>query len=1047
MTPADLEARLRKIVPRLLVVAERHLTRILRRRIDRGQQTATAVDIPHVVTRAELDDDEAIEPRIRYEPPGDFLLVVDPGDLDVASLPDGEILRIYWRMLFGEAVFNALRGETIIPEQGTILREARHILEWDRRVPESASDQDVWVRFLAMATMRAAFMPDSVPIFFPALGNVEAIRHRLPASVDPDVILAATKPDGSAPAVAATDITTPAKVENPPSPLPASAPALSNFVRSAIENYQAKRFEQAATSLGNLVRSLAPLFEWDEATSQKWYEALWPLLPNAAKGHWPHAARLLFDLQTLVQDLSGELYAVDLPGYLLSRGKKPLRRPLTHARDLRIVRTLGSVSKHLDRAHLSGHDDHRLAHLVELAIEHEDASLRDVLGQPIKKALSSAGFVPTNTVERIARDAVVSELLDKICDRGFIRFGDLRDAIAKHNLKMDDLSGLVEWAEGDALLRADKILADTLDGIYHRGEIYLRYFHRISSLAFGNATGRWVTKFLILPFIGAFLTLEFTQHVVHGSIGLYRLLSKILTPKWMLAANPTTVPAETSDATAAPVGIEQTPVADPNGLFDESLNWIDPSEAARVFKEFTTSSASSEHAGPHLVTWPAILILGFFILGLLHWPAFRLAVWEGMKLVGRLLNSLFYTIPVAIWNSRPARAIRNHAISKFLYRRFSTAIALTLIVTLTLLFLGATRGFTVLWTFYSFVALSLFTNTPIGRRFEEGTAGAIAETWKLIHVNLIPGLIGWFVWVFRELVGVVERILYAVDEWFRFREGQTKPNIVAKALLGLIWFPIAYVVRFAFYLLLEPQVNPIKHFPVVTVSHKVLFTTIPTISKWLNVSEATVVGIIWCIPGVFGFLAWEFKENWRLYRATRSKNLRPLAIGHHGESIRGLLRPGFHSGTVPKLFRKARNGERRSEREGTRADRHKFEHELHHVSLSITRLIDRQMLSVLRLTDAWKDRVPVVHQVEITCQSIRADVRAEGATVPITFRLEGEEIRMDTAPVDALPWNEAQKNAWNMTLLGLKAYGAVAGTELEWLKWVNMVGAASPASK
>ena len=34
-----------------------------------------------------------------------------------------------------------------------------------------------------------------------------------------------------------------------------------------------------------------------------------------------------------------------------------------------------------------------------------------------------------------------------------------------------------------------------------------------------------------------------------------------------------------------------------------------------------------------------------------------------------------------------------------------------------------------------------------------------------------------------------------------------------KAFLGVVWFFVTYVVRFVVTLLVEPQVNPIKHFP------------------------------------------------------------------------------------------------------------------------------------------------------------------------------------------------------------------------------------------
>ena len=55
------------------------------------------------------------------------------------------------------------------------------------------------------------------------------------------------------------------------------------------------------------------------------------------------------------------------------------------------------------------------------------------------------------TVEEVARDKLVAELLDRVCDRGYLRIGDLRDAIARNRLKLGDTwTGFVA---GDALLR------------------------------------------------------------------------------------------------------------------------------------------------------------------------------------------------------------------------------------------------------------------------------------------------------------------------------------------------------------------------------------------------------------------------------------------------------------------------------------------------------------------------------------------------------------------------------------------------------------------
>src|SRR5262249_16593636 len=175
------------------------------------------------------------------------------------------------------------------------------------------------------------------------------------------------------------------------------------------------------------------------------------------------------------------------------------------------------------------------------------------------------------------------------------------------------------------------------------------------------------------------------------------------------------------------------------------------------------------------------------------------------------------------------------------------------------------------------------------------------KTWYRVRVHLIVGMFTLIVDVFRQVMDGLERVLYAVDEWLRFRTGESNFTLGIKAVLGAVWAVIHAVIRFAVTLLIEPQINPIKHFPVVTVSHKLLVFTIPHVafllSQFLNRTLAGTLAtlIITGIPGIFGFLAWEFKENWKLYRANRPPKLKPVRIGSHGETMLRLLTPGFHS--------------------------------------------------------------------------------------------------------------------------------------------------------
>ena len=80
--------------------------------------------------------------------------------------------------------------------------------------------------------------------------------------------------------------------------------------------------------------------------------------------------------------------------------------------------------------------------------------------------------------------------------RGFLRIGDLRDAIARNRVKLPDLRGPGELVRGDPLIRANEWLAVRLDGVYRRGEVYMRLLQRGCSLFFGTRPGRWFSKYV-----------------------------------------------------------------------------------------------------------------------------------------------------------------------------------------------------------------------------------------------------------------------------------------------------------------------------------------------------------------------------------------------------------------------------------------------------------------------------------------------------------------------------------------------------------------------
>jgi hypothetical protein len=175
---------------------------------------------------------------------------------------------------------------------------------------------------------------------------------------------------------------------------------------------------------------------------------------------------------------------------------------------------------------------------------------------------------------------------------------------------------------------------------------------------------------------------------------------------------------------------------------------------------------------------------------------------------------------------------------------------------------------------------------------------------------------------------------------------------------------------------------------VVTVSHKLvmtlgLFPLAALLKNTLDMTSdqagTTAFVICACIPGIFGFLAWELKENWRLYRANEPINLEPLVVGHHGETVSRLMRPGFHSGTLPRLYARWRHNLGR----GLGTSAHKQEEALRHLHESLERFLERNLLALLHGSKTWGHnlelKVAFIHlatcriRIELACAALDED--------------------------------------------------------------------------
>jgi hypothetical protein len=293
-----------------------------------------------------------------------------------------------------------------------------------------------------------------------------------------------------------------------------------------------------------------------------------------------------------------------------------------------------------------------------------------------------------------------------------------------------------------------------------------------------------------------------------------------------------------------------------------------------------------------------------------------------------------------------------------------------------------------------YAASAIALNSAIGRLIQERLLETIGRTIEQLHVHLVIGLVAFVIDMSRRAMDFVEGMLYAVDEHLRFRSGESGLALGVKAVLTTLWSGVDWFVRFCVTLLIEPQINPIKHFPVVTVSHKLLVPMIPIAASNLSAATGmqkklaltTMTFISTTVPGVFGFLAWELKENWRLYAANRSPFLKPVTVGSHGESMRRLLIPGFHSGTIPKLYaklRRQRKGRGRPFVEGPS----RAEEELVELGHHIADVIEDECLGLLRRTRAMCDVAIRVAGVRLATNRVTIDLAAE-SIAPESLRLE-----------------------------------------------------------
>jgi hypothetical protein len=1007
LDPAELGRLLRAADPAALLVPPRLLSRVIKH--DRNL-TGLGLQVPHrksyvigreallaLATRAELGlgPDRELPPTV--------VLIARPEPEQLAAMPRGPDLVKYWRLLFHARVHVAVAerrfsdaavrerihglGWTEFDEIRTVLRQEKYLLP-------PRDDRTAYEEFAAVYLELRFFDAALLPLYFPTIEDFDHVDRMVAGDVDAVALFAATRPAGAPDPVCQVD--SPDRAEEPwlePTGVTTVPRAVSdewyralmaradrvavagNTVRAAIRRSQAALTAppalagtvqaRAADELHNLVGRLQQALELNDPEAAAWRRALPALLPRAARGVWPAEARLLYDLQKACVDHERPAFAPDLVEWAYSHFRRPFVRPLPDQPLVLAVKHLRGAASRLVSVRVAESERHALSTLLRSALHHAEGRLRDRFRALLGDALGDVGLRPQNFPERVARDKLLEELLDRITERGFLTMGDLRDALSRNQLKLPDLSGPAEFVTGDPLIRANRALADRATGVYRRGEVYLRWLQRLTALAFGMRPGRWLTRFVALPFGGAYATVVFALEILH----LVRL---------------------------------------PHHLHPTELG-------------------------------ATVGLLGIFYLLLLHLPTFRRLMAGGLRAGWIAVRTLVFDLPAAALRLPPLRRLLESRPFLFFARAVLKPLPAAALVWLALHAAGVGAGGAAAGAIAALVAASLLLNSGLGRDLEETVTDWAVRRWRFYR-DLLPGLVRLVMDFFKGILDAIEKALYTVDEWLRFRGGEGRLTLIAKVVLGLVWSLVAYVVRLYLNVLVEPTVNPVKHFPAVTVAAKLLvpfwiplteFLAIPLMILGRPLAYTVAFLSLHALPGAAGFLVWELKANWRLYRANRPRALYPVAIGHHGETMPRLMRPGFHSGTLPKLYAKLRRAERKARRSGEWRAPRRLRESLHHIEEAVRHFVERELLAYLNGGHGWTAGPVSLATVEAGSNRIRVALACPvlGADrLELRFEEQSGWLLADVARTGWLSYVSAEQAA--VLALALTSYYKESGVEL-----------------
>lgn len=931
--------------------------------------------------------------------PAHVLLLVRPSDEHLRDTPREQVLLEYWRLLFHGRVHAVLeerwakgdltiRGiqEWIRTVGDTEFREACAVLRDESLLLPPDDVRHAYVEFVAVYLELRFFAGTLLPSYFPSLRDHDELSARLAGEVDAKRLYDATRPRGAPEPRPPAETTSEEPIAHFHDLMKEAdeAAGAGNVVRAAILRTRASRVAPAAETaptilaahkdLDQLVARLLVVLGAGREAEARWRTVLRELLDKSDHGYWPPEALLLHDLQNACVHGERDVYSISL--FRWATGGS-LKEQLPDQRDLQICKHLTRAVHRLPTVRLTVGAREELQRLLHQTVKEVEGRLRRRLRPLIEDALRSSGLVPSSYPETVVLAKVVDELLDRIALRWFLTFSDVRDAVSSNQLKLPDLDSAGTLVGGDTLLRIDRELHASLVGTYRPAEIYRSWFQRLSAVFAATSAGRALVWNVFLPIGGAFVARIGAEH-------LYDLSASL----------------------------------------GHRLHAVAPSEPADTPQTLVSDLAPLIQVGAIAVVLALLVNVA---------PVRRLA-FTVLRYVGFVVRGLVFELPLALARVPFIRRFLENDLALAFVRYVLRPAGLTAAVAVG--FSAASLPLNVFpgWALV-FLSSALLLNSRLWRVVvEENLEDSMLRSWRFIAMEALPGLLRGVLAFFKGLSEGLEAFVYAVDQWLRYRTGEGRGTLALKAVLGPVWAPVNWFLRFLFDVAIEPRLNPVKYVSVVMVLDKFELSVMgPLHAFWKGVfagigpvgANTLAVFMLYAMTDAAGFLVWEFKENWRLYRANRSPALEPQALSHGSETLPRLLMGGGHGARsrLARIFGKLRHAERQAHRTGSWAESRKQRAALEEIRDSVAEFVRRGFLGLLGSSKAFAETALALRDVRLGLNQVTLELewsRAPGKRLLVAFEAESGWLVASIMDAGFLPdLSLEQRAAFKTALVGL----------------------------